>query len=172
MPKTLLLMRHAEAGTAPSQRDFDRQLTPNGEAMPSQVALYVQRLQLAPQKIICSPAARTRATAKLFMENLKEQPQLVVEEKLYGAAPEDVLDIIHAESDAERLMVIGHNPWVHMLALTLSKPQTLMDHAAMKSIYPPASCAVLQVDGAWADVARATCSLTDFYYPAKGMSHG
>lgn len=159
-------MRHAEAANPPSIRDFDRPLTERGEAMPPLAAKHMVAQGFIPQKIICSPAHRTRMTARLFMAALPQTPEIVYEENLYGAQPETVMRLIHANDDAERVMIIGHNPWAHMLAITLPSPDELMKHPEMKSMYPPASSTLIGFDGSWREANRGTGKLLDFYFPA------
>lgn len=171
MTKILTLLRYAQAGGS-EKNDSERPLTAQGMTMPARTAAHLRESGMVPQHILCSPALRTRQTAQLLIDALGEKPPLTIVDALYGAEPEQVLEIIRAQEDGERLMVIGHNPWVHVLALTLAAPASFSAHAAIKGLYPPAACAVFRFTILkWADVTRGTGELVDFHYPGA-VPHG
>jgi phosphohistidine phosphatase len=96
------------------------------------------------------------------------QPQVELLDELYGAEPAQLLRIIRlAEvTGPARLMVIGHNPGMHELALMLAGSG---DAAAKKSLehnLPTAGLAILDfaVDD-WHDVAFRRGKLVRFTSP-------
>lgn len=172
MIKTLILMRHAEAAALPGARDFDRTLTSHGVAMAAAAARHLEAMDSVPQKILCSPALRTRQTSQLLLENWKAKPEVHFEDGLYGASPDAVMELIRWHDDEDRLMIVGHNPWVHMLAITLGGVADIRKHPEMKTMYPPASCTVLRFDVAdWRGMEKGKGEVIDFYYPS-GIAHG
>jgi phosphohistidine phosphatase len=71
--------------------------------------------------------------------------------------------------DVESLMLIGHNPGIEELALSLAGSGDELP--AMRRKYPTAALATLAVDGPWRDLAPGGAELTDFVKPkqlAKG----
>ena len=96
------------------------------------------------------------------------EPQVELLDEIYGAEPAQLLQIIRmAEvSDPERLMLVGHNPGMHELALMLAGSG---DAAAKKSLednLPTAGLAILDfaIDD-WSDVAFRRGKLVRFTSP-------
>ena len=86
-----------------------------------------------------------------------------ISRELYGAEPAQLLDQPHAEvTDPERLMLIGHNPGMHELALMLAGSG---DAAAKKELgdnLPTAGLAIFDfaIDD-WSEVAFRRGKLCD-----------
>src|SRR5258708_6124782 len=101
--RTLWLLRHAKAVTDPPAggSDFDRVLAPGGR----RAAAPLGRLFAGgggglgpavggvalPTVALVSPAARTAETAELALSGPADPPERRLQDKLYGAEPEEVL---------------------------------------------------------------------------------
>lgn len=138
MPETeLILLRHAHAEPqAPAGSDADRPLSLRGEAEADAAAAWLTQHGL-PERVICSPARRARATAERVLAaagyvDTREDP------RIFEATPGQLLDVIADHRDCERLMLVGHNPGFESLAALLATGQS-GDHRGM----PPAGIAVL-----------------------------
>jgi len=123
MAKIIFLLRHAQsAGKQSGQRDYDRLLTPQGEVEARTNGKKISDGNYFPDLILCSGAARTRKTLELFYEFkqlLNEKIQF--REDLYDAAMTHLLDIIQGlPDDVNKVMLIGHNPGISLLASDLS----------------------------------------------------
>jgi phosphohistidine phosphatase len=108
--RTLILMRHAKAvkgSEAPS--DEARGLAARGERDAAEAGAVLARFGLAPSLALVSTARRTRETAALALAALR--PQVRYEEALYHAAPEAIWEAF-AATDAESVIVVGHNPGI------------------------------------------------------------
>ena len=97
-----------------------------------------------PQRILCSPAVRTRETlAQLAVAN-RALPDADIAADIYEASLGDLLTLIEAcLADApqlSRLWLIGHNPALEQLVFHL-------DAAARLRALPTAGIVVLQFDG-------------------------
>ncbi len=76
-----------------------------------------------PEVALVSPAARTAATAELVLAKMDQPPELRFDRELYGAAPEEVLTFVRAlGDDVASVLVVGHNPTAHSLAVGLLAP--------------------------------------------------
>lgn len=119
--RRLLLLRHAKAERAePSERDFDRRLAARGREDASLVGAYLARHGFVPDRIVVSPAARTRETWDLVAAALPKPPKAKFEERIYDASPEALLAIAReTKPEVQTLFMIGHNPGFHELAVTL-----------------------------------------------------
>lgn len=110
----LLLWRHAEAedGT----RDLERALTPRGREQAARVAAWLHAHGPKFDRIIVSPARRTRETADAL-----ELPYEVIEAVEPGAAPEQVLAAAGWPDAKSSVLVVGHQPTMgRTAALALS----------------------------------------------------
>ena len=106
--RTLILLRHAKAvkgSEAPS--DEARALTPRGRRDASTAGAALTEHGLKPSLALVSTSVRTRETAELALAGLSVETRF--EEALYHAAPEGVWDAF-AASDAESVLIVGHNP--------------------------------------------------------------
>lgn len=117
----LILFRHAktepfsETGT-----DETRRLTERGHSDAQSIASQLQYLQISPDQVIVSTARRTRETVAELQKTFPDLP-VAFKEDLYLATPEDIVSTIEAQPDVPCLMVIGHNPGLHELALLLTE---------------------------------------------------
>ncbi len=120
--KVLSLLRHATAVRDPRFTDFDRQLEPSGERDILRLGMRLRDAQIGFDKIICSPAVRTSRTASLLLQAMGlQQPEIELEKALYTSSVDRLLRIIARVDDSvERLLVVGHNPELSELAISLS----------------------------------------------------
>lgn len=163
--RRLLLLRHAKSSWAdPGVRDHDRPLNARGRKAAAAVGAYLRDHALVPELVLCSPAVRTCET--LARLDLPGSVAVRVEADLYLAHPDAVLDLIHAVDDAvTALMVVGHNPTTHEVALDLAghgDPDALRNLAAQ---YPTGALAVLDHTGPWAELAPGSARLERFVVP-------
>ncbi|QYF87173.1 histidine phosphatase family protein [Brevundimonas sp. PAMC22021] len=147
----LILMRHAEAETAaPSGGDEARPLSAAGRAEAAAMARTLAERNLRPDLALVSSAARTRDTWERLHEDLGDV-EVRHEPGLYNASVGALRRFVEAaEAEAGCLLVLAHNPGVHLLAV-----QYLEEAAASPAVlerlsggFPPAACAVFAVDAA------------------------
>lgn len=115
--RELILMRHAKAvriHEAPS--DEARGLTGRGRRDAEAAGAAMEDADLKPQLALVSTAQRTRETAEQGLRNFALE--LRFEAALYHAAPEGIWDTFIA-SEADRVIVVGHNPGIGELASML-----------------------------------------------------
>ena len=73
-----------------------------------------------PDRVVMSPAARTQETWKYAAAAFKPAPAAMSAERLYDATPHDIIGVIKdSPASAHTLMLIGHNPGLHEVALML-----------------------------------------------------
>lgn len=165
----LILMRHGKAEQhAASGGDFERALAPRGQNDAAVMAQVLAQAGLAPDLALVSSARRTRETweaaASAFLGARSEQRR-----DLYHAEAQDVLAAIRdASPDRGTVMVVGHNPGLHELALRLAlggplEPAML---ARLRSKFPTATVAVFSID------ADGAPTLSHLFYAAENGGHG
>jgi phosphohistidine phosphatase len=116
-----------------------------------------------PDLVLCSPALRTRETLER-MSNALGDAEAVVDEELYGADGNELLERLRAVDDRfETVAVIGHNPGIHDLAIALAGSGAELHRMEVK--FPTGALAVLAFDGRWPDVSPGGGLLEAFVTP-------
>ncbi|HML06564.1 MAG TPA: histidine phosphatase family protein [Xanthobacteraceae bacterium] len=118
--RRLLLLRHAKTERPkPGEPDRDRRLTSRGRADAPIIGAYMTRHGLVPDLALVSPVTRAEETWALVAAAFAKEPQVVEDERIYNAGPEKLISIIRKTGDARALLVVGHNPGLHELAVAL-----------------------------------------------------
>lgn len=158
-------MRHSIAGE--NSNDKLRTLTDKGIEHCKIIANYMKERDINPQLILCSPALRTLQTAQNIIEHANLTSTLRINENLYLSSENFMLQLIQATKDnIDSLMIIGHNPVLHQLCISLVKNHNNNISKNMHSNFPPASLAVLAFKAdSWEDISLASAQLGDFIYP-------
>lgn len=166
---TLCLLRHAKSSwDDPRQDDFDRPLTKRGTRAASEIGAWLAANAMKPDLILCSSAVRTQATLALVLRELGAPPPPVeISEALYLAPAGDMLDRIKTvKGSPARLMVIGHNPGLHTLALSLLATGERSEIARLAMGFPTGALAVILFDVTrWSDIRPSIGRLARFVSP-------
>lgn len=117
----LMLLRHAKTTTAESgENDRDRKLTARGRADAPIIGAYMAHHRLVPDLALVSPAARAVETWDLVVGALgSAKLRLVKDERIYNASPRRLSALIRETREAASILLVGHNPGLHELALSL-----------------------------------------------------
>lgn len=109
--KTLLVLRHAKAaGSSPSGEDRDRPLTERGERDAKAMGKCLRKLDVIPDAVISSTATRARQTAEIVAEHCKFKGRIECRDDLYLPTTATLIAAIRGNTDADCLLVVGHNP--------------------------------------------------------------
>lgn len=118
--RRLMLLRHAKTERAqPGDPDRTRQLTKRGRSDAPIIGAYMARHGLVPDIALVSPATRTQETWKLMAPCFGKSPRSANEERIYNATTQQLMGLVAATRSARSLLVIGHNPSIHDLAVQL-----------------------------------------------------
>ncbi len=153
----LLLLRHAKAvPDDPSLQDHARPLTPRGRADAAAMGAAMRRLGLAPDVVLVSSALRTRQTLA-ELEPWDDTPLLEPMDSLYLAPPERILAVLRQVAETARgVLLIGHNPGLHELAIVLAGDQAIVgDDPASRALaegFPTGTLTEFAVPGPWRDL--------------------
>jgi phosphohistidine phosphatase len=142
--------------------------TKRGAKEAPRVGAYIAENDLKPDMVLCSDAVRTRATLALIMAEWDgPPPKTSFEEGLYLAPPTELLERVHEiGAGVHNLLLIGHNPGVHALALELTGSGDRKLIAGLAKGFTTATLAVLTFDvDTWTDVAPGTGRLRHFVSP-------
>jgi len=168
---TLSLFRHAKSSWDDEQlSDFDRPLAPRGIKAARQMGRYMRDIALAPDRILCSTALRTRQTAAIALDELGNADFPVhFDQTLYLAEPLALLARIGSiAADVRHLLLIGHNPGLQELALLLMNPEHAPERDEIAEKLPTAALVVLEMDtDGWQQLSPGAGRLVHYMTPRK-----
>ena len=147
--RTLLILRHGKAAPEENDRgDRDRPLTKRGKHAAELIGHLLRDDQLVPDRIISSSALRARDTARRVAAAAKFGGVLDELDELYLAEPEAYITaLVERAGDAERVLVVGHNPGLEALALILtSEPVSLPTAGLVECALPIANFSELSLE--------------------------
>lgn len=167
MPR-LLLYRHAKSSwDEPGITDRQRPLAPRGVRAATQMATVIAGAEFAPDRILCSPARRTRETLAPLLTQLADPDVVAIVDDLYEPAAGDYRKLISTHGgSAQRLLVIGHNPAIQTTALNLvgSGDEILSNQLSAK--FPTGALAVIDFDQVeWSRITPKSGRLNAFIRP-------
>ena len=127
--KQIILIRHAkalEASEFPGE-DFERPLSEKGEASLKIIAKYLRLIGVKPDRVVSSPAVRTKRTAEILALEYKREKIEYIKDLYNGyATPRKDSNAIHlsvvqkTKKDAKVMVLVGHNPDLTNFASYLS----------------------------------------------------
>ena len=165
--RQLLLLRHAKSSRDdPRLPDHARPLNPRGLRAAQSIREVLAGLDLRPDLVLVSSARRTLQTVAA-LEPWHPAPAVEPLDALYLASAPDLLATLqHGARDAGCVLLVGHNPGLHELALLLSGPESDPGELAwLEEAFPTASLAVLSVAAPWPDLVPGGGSLRRFVRP-------
>jgi phosphohistidine phosphatase SixA len=157
--RELILLRHAHAESAqPGERDIERPLSLQGQAEAEAAGRWLREHGYVPDRVVLSPARRTRETCELALKELGYVEQRE-DERIYDATPGRLMEVAEDHREIARVLLIGHNPGFEQLVALLSSGQS-GDFRGM----PAGGVAVLSmpVDAA---LEPGVASLAAFWWP-------
>lgn len=169
MHRRLWLLRHAKSSWAdPELADAERPLAPRGRRAAKAIARHAGRQPGGPPALVlCSPARRALETLEPLRERLPEGARVRVERPLYLAGADRLLARLRRLPDAQRdVLVIGHDPGLHQLALALARPSRSAAAARLLEKLPTGGLVSLELDLArWRDLTPGRARLAAFVRP-------
>ncbi len=163
--KKLLLMRHAAANSQILEQDLNRTLSNVGIKEVSKAKEFIAGMKL--DKILVSPSIRTMQTKDMLL-NGKEYIRTEVNQQLYLANAETILNIIQAEdNNNECLLVIAHNPAIYQLALKIANKKQDNYELLLDNNMP--TCCIVEIDFenifSWHDAAKNSGTIVKIFAP-------
>lgn len=119
--REIILLRHAHADSAAAgQDDASRPLSLRGEAEADAAGAWLKQHAAAPDRVLCSPAARARTTcervlAALGYTDLRDEP------RIFDATPATLIRVLDDHADADTVLLVGHNPGLETLVALLTE---------------------------------------------------
>lgn len=151
--RRLLLLRHAKTERAePGESDLGRKLMARGRADAPIIGDYMVHHGLVPDLALVSPAARAEETWALIAPSFAQAPRVVKDDRIYNAAPATLAGLIRERRDAPALLVVGHNPGVHDLAVQLIASGDVEARESLSEKLP--TCGLVVIDFPFHDWSR------------------
>lgn len=162
MTKTLLLMRHAKSSWKDkSLPDIKRPLKKRGEEAAERIGRTLRDTGFVPNLIISSPAKRTRQTAEIVAKTAHYKGEIEYVDSFYMGEPNDFYARLKKlPREADKVMVVGHNPGLEALL------QHLDGHV---DALPTGALALLKLDlKDWSELDMSTAGqLIAFWDPSR-----
>lgn len=168
--RTLTLMRHAKSAWDLSiASDHLRPLNERGRRAVPVIGSYLADLGYAPDLVLCSTATRTRETLDRLLRDFPEAPAVRYEQGLYLAEAEDCLDRLRRLGKRwRRVLVIGHNPGLQVLAAHLIGEANPALARQVADKFPTAALAMLDCAlETWSDLGPGSVRAARFVSPKK-----
>jgi phosphohistidine phosphatase len=183
MTRTLYLLRHAKAEPhSLFKSDFDRVLAEQGRADAIALGgwLFNHPTRLRGDEggesiphlfdhIICSSAARTCQTLEYLKQGMGEQgavfENIQYEKKLYHASAETMLGVLRlTPPDAQRVLMVGHNPGISELAAMLASRGDAKLIDDIKLGMPTCTLAIFEFDcQSWQEAGPTNSEIVGFW---------
>lgn len=166
----LIVLRHAKAAW-PDVEDRQRPLAERGRRDAPAAGRWLhdaeQRFDgLRIDRVVCSPARRTRETWELAAAELDDPPPPVFDGRVYAATTSALLTVLHETPAHVRcLVLVGHNPGMQNLTLTLARGDSGDPLNRVRGKYPTSGIAVFTVEGEWSELTPGQLPLTEFAIP-------
>jgi phosphohistidine phosphatase len=160
--RTLYVLRHAKSSWDDATLDdHDRPLTGRGRRAAALIGKHMAKEGIRPQIVLCSSATRARQT----LERLGDGVGTVeVESDLYLASGDELTARLRkVQPEIASVMVIGHNPGMQDLVVTLATHGADLDRVREK--LPTAAIATIEIDGDWSDLGERDARLVALAYP-------
>ncbi|MGY1637972.1 SixA phosphatase family protein [Geodermatophilus sp. SYSU D00742] len=164
-PHRLLLIRHAQAGSAPV--DSERPLTAHGLRQAAALGAWLERAGLVPDAVLVSPARRAVQTWEQAGGVLAPEVRPDVDPRVHDNTVEALLTAVReVPDDVRTLAVVGHNPSVGQLVGLLDDGQgSPVARREAQAGFPAGGVAVFDLAVPFAAIAPGTATLSDFTRP-------
>ena len=161
--KRLHLLRHAKSSwDDPELVDHERPLAPRGERGSLRIAEHTRREGIAPELVLCSTALRARQTLAALLPVLEGDVEIRLEDGLYGAGVDQIVARLRDVDEAVgSVLVVGHNPTLHALALGLTRRDDTLER------FPTGALASMTFGVPWSELDEGFAELESFVVPRE-----
>jgi phosphohistidine phosphatase len=167
MVRRLVLLRHAKSAWPSGVPDHDRPLAGKGRRNAKATGGWFAAEGRRPDLVLCSDALRARHTWEIAAAVLDPAPACRLEPTLYGAAPDELIELARAApADVATLVLVGHEPTMSQTADLLAGRGS--DAVALRRLhdkFPTSGVAVLRFTGSWPDLGPGQAVLEAFAVP-------
>lgn len=147
--------------------DRARTLIDRGRKDAARIGAYMASHGLVPDRVTASPSARTQETWKVAAGAFRPAPAVNSSERLYNATPSAILAVIkETPAAAHTLLIVGHNPGLHEVALALIASGDVEMREQLREKLPTSSLVIIDFAlDAWAKLHGQSGRLERFVTP-------
>ncbi|HXA72364.1 MAG TPA: histidine phosphatase family protein [Stellaceae bacterium] len=164
----LHLLRHAKSSWAEDRLDdHDRPLSKRGRRDAEAMARDLAARGETPDLVLSSTAARARATLAPLLERLKPK-RVLLDRDLYLSPGRALLEYLRkSDEDVGCVLLVGHNPGLHELALMLRGPESPVELPPLSGKFPTGALASFRFATAWDRLKPRTAMLIAYVTPRE-----
>lgn len=157
--KTILILRHAKSDRHGEMPDFDRPLNARGKRNAKLMARFLSHTDLIPQKILSSPAVRSKSTVKAILDKTQNSIDVEYLNSFYLGSANAFFQALHSLSEElDCVLLCGHNPALEEFV------ENICCHNLDLHL-PTCGLIVLQNSEKWQDIKKTRWQLRGFYHP-------
>ena len=166
----LHLLRHAKSSAKEDVDDHQRPLSRRGRKTARRVGKNLSAKLGAIDLVLCSSARRTRETLDLVLDELspapRSMPRTSIEDELYLASREKLAARLgRLDARDVNVLLIGHNPGLHELAVTLADENSPAFRALASGKFPTAAYVSFLVPADWSILGSSRHELIGYVTP-------
>jgi phosphohistidine phosphatase len=167
--RRLMLLRHAKSAWPDGVNDLERPLAKRGQKACALMGRYMADEGLVADLAIVSTARRARESWELIRPAFGQEIAEHDEPRIYEASAGAIFDVIRQIGpDVYALLVVGHNPGLHELALKLIRKGNPSDLSRLQQKYPTAGLVVIDFKvRRWSEVSETPGRLERFQTPTS-----
>jgi phosphohistidine phosphatase len=161
----LMLMRHANTEDGQEKEDFQRVLTELGKTEAAQAADFLHEHQI--DKVLVSFVKRTMQTSKIIEEKASVKEIEIVTE-LYEGGEDAIINLLASQEDHNKhLLVIGHNPLIYNVAMSLSKNDSPEYNELIATAMPTARIIIIDFReiNSWGKIRNQKGDIIEIFTP-------
>lgn len=161
----LMLMRHAETEKGYEKEDFKRLLTDIGKKEAAQAASFLSNYRV--DKVLVSYVKRTMQTSSIIAEKVEARESEIVSE-LYNGDEDNIINLIASQEERNKhLLLIGHNPLIYNVAMSLANSNSDKYNILISTSMPTARIIVIDfpnIDN-WKKVLTQKGNIIEIFTP-------
>jgi phosphohistidine phosphatase len=160
---TLHLLRHAKSSWKEDVEDHERSLSRRGRKAARRVGENLPATVGPLDLVLASSALRTRQTLDLALAGYAVRPRSVVEDELYLATGERLLERLRRLAEENRnVLVIGHNPGLRELALALVDSDAPASLTFVSGKFPTGARVSFRIPTPWRELGQSRVTPVDY----------
>jgi len=153
--KRLFIVRHTTENKENLSDDYDIKLSSKGIQKATNMAKDLANTNPNIDLIVTSSAIRTRQTAQIFAKELEYNKTIILNEILYKAFINELIETITYTYDTvNTMLLVGHNPSLTALAVTLVNFKKKFQEGA-----------IMQIDfncNSWLDIDKTNAKMISY----------
>jgi phosphohistidine phosphatase len=163
----LMLFRHAKSAWPDGVDDLERPLAKRGRKACSLMGRYMADEALVADLAVVSTARRARESWELIRPAFAQDIVEHDESRIYEASASAILDVVgETGPGVHTLLLVGHNPGLHELALKLIRKGSPSDLSRLRRKYPTAGLVVIDFEIVrWSEASEILGRLERFQTP-------